>query len=65
LSVRAIVVGGTLASAMLLAVPKALGSEPSAADRETSRALYAQGMQALDAHDTWRRSARAAESSSS
>lgn len=28
-----------------------LAAEPSAADKETSRALYAQGMQALDAHD--------------
>jgi len=26
-------------------------AEPSAADKETSRALYAEGMQALDAHD--------------
>jgi hypothetical protein len=29
----------------------ARAAEPSAADRETSRALYAQGMQALDAHE--------------
>jgi hypothetical protein len=37
---------------MLLAVPKALGSEPSAADRGTSCALHERGMQALDEHDT-------------
>ena len=34
-----------------LAASKAVAAEPSAADKETSRALYAQGMQALDAHD--------------
>lgn len=28
-----------------------LAAEPTAGDKETSRALYAQGMQALDAHD--------------
>jgi hypothetical protein len=33
-----------------LAGPNAL-AEPSPADRDTSRSLYAQGMQALDAHD--------------
>jgi hypothetical protein len=34
----------------LLASP-ALTATPSAADKETSRALYVEGMQALDAHD--------------
>jgi hypothetical protein len=37
--------------ALMLYSAFAFAAEPSAADRETSRALYAQGMQALDAHD--------------
>jgi hypothetical protein len=34
-----------------VAASSAIASEPSAADRDTSRSLYAQGMAALDAHD--------------
>jgi hypothetical protein len=44
-----------LATALLVAASadgaSALASEPSAADKETGRALFAQGMAALDAHD--------------
>jgi len=34
-----------------LLVSPAAAADPSAADKETSRSLYAQGMQALDSHD--------------
>jgi hypothetical protein len=37
--------------AIIIAPATALAAEPSAGDKETSRALFAQGMQALDAHD--------------
>ncbi len=37
--------------AVALHATPARAAEPSAADRDTSRALYAQGMEALDAHD--------------
>ena len=47
-SSRVLVAG---AAAVLFAAASAVAGEPSAADRETSRALYAQGMQSLDAHD--------------
>jgi hypothetical protein len=41
--------GAMLACAMVAS--RAMASEPSAADKETSRALYAEGMTALDAAD--------------
>jgi hypothetical protein len=35
---------------MFVATRIAIAAEPSAADKETSRALFARGMAALDAH---------------
>lgn len=46
-----ILVAAAAAVATCLAGTLALGAEPSAADKETSRDLYAQGVQALDTHD--------------
>jgi hypothetical protein len=46
LAVRAATLVAAMASAGI-----AHGAEPSAADKETGRALFAQGMAALDAHD--------------
>ncbi len=43
---------GGLAALLASLLPAiALGAEPSAADRDTSRALYATGMQALEVHE--------------
>jgi hypothetical protein len=43
------VVGGLLVTALVAS--RANAAEPSAADKETSRALFAQGMAALDVDD--------------
>jgi phosphohistidine phosphatase SixA len=37
--------------ATVLHIRPVRAAEPSAADRDTSRSLYAQGMEALDKHD--------------